>query len=469
MISQFIERGLSKLLEAHTLINPVIKAIYERSGKAYLVGGAVRDLVLGLHTKDLDIEVHGLNLDELSQILSTVGTVLYVGKSFGVLKLEGVPIDWSLPRTDTSGRKPQVFIDPKMSIVEALRRRDLTMNAMAIELSTHEFIDPFHGLNDIHHKILRAPDIAFFSEDPLRFYRVMQFIGRFEMLPDPILQKTCKTMDISTVSIERIEDEFEKLILKSKSPSLGIRWLADIGRLAQILPELADLERVPQDKYWHPEGTVFEHSMEAFDAAEHIEVSSEEDKLILCYAALCHDLGKVSTTFEIDGRIHSPGHAEVGAKLARSLLKRITRKVKIINTVCLLIKYHMQPIQFIKLDAKPAAYRRLALKLAKYTTIDMLGKLALADYRGRNPHGHKPLTKNFPDLEEFLRRAHDAQVLHKPEPQILHGKDIIDLVKPGPEMGRLLKFAYELQLEHGIRDKELLRAKVIEKLEHKDK
>ncbi len=240
---------VDQLLAGYPHSTEIIESIYKHSGSAYLVGGAVRDLILGLSVHDLDIEVHGLSLQKLHGVLSAFGKVSAVGKSFGVLKLQGFSGDWALPRTDRAGRKPEVTIDPMMDIREALRRRDLTMNAMAIELKTKRLIDPFGGLEDIKQKILRSPDIRFFSEDPLRFYRVMQFIGRFEMYPDEELHTACQTMDISQISIERIEDEFEKLMLKSVCPSLGLRWLLALNELNRYCQSLQGPKVLSRTQY----------------------------------------------------------------------------------------------------------------------------------------------------------------------------------------------------------------------------
>ena len=243
-----------------------------------------------------------------------------------------------------------------------------------------------------------------------------------------------------------------------------MRWLASIGRLEEIVPELAQTQTVQQNPAWHPEGSVFEHLMQTVDAAARIDLPSSDENLILRYAAFCHDLGKISTTIVKDGVLRSPGHAEAGVPYARSLLKRITGKVKIIDTVSLLVHHHMEPSQFVNSGAKLGAYRRLAIKLAKYTSLAMLAKLALCDRQGRNPDSELPLTVVPQFLEIFLKKAHEASVLHKPEPQVLHGRDIEHLVRPGPLMGKLLHYAYELQLDEGITDKELLRNKVVEKL-----
>ena len=464
-----IEPALTSIFKQYSLIKDIVKALHAYGAHVYLVGGAVRDIVLGMATHDLDIEVHDISLEDMQTLLSKFGPVSLVGKSFGVFKLPSYPVDWALPRTDTSGRKPQVSINPKMGIIEALRRRDLTMNAMAIDLKSHEFIDPFHGLEDIKKQILRSPDIHFFSEDPLRFYRVMQFIGRFEMLPDETLQEKCAMMDISQVSLERIEDEFEKLILRSKRPAFGIRWLVIVNRLTEILPEVAHTQATEQDPEWHPEGNVFEHLMQSLDAAALLTYDSSDEKLTICYAALCHDLGKVSTTIFKDGHVRSPGHAEVGVPLTRSLLRRITRKNKIIDAAAVLVKHHMQPGQFIQLHSTLAAYRRLALNINKYANISMLVKLALADARGRNPQSHEPLTLTPHFLKAFVKKAEEAQALLSVEAPVLQGRDIADLVPPGPEMGRFVKHAYAVQLDEGIRDKEVLKDRVVKLLNEEKK
>jgi len=461
-IEPLLQQKLDDLLASYPLAQQIVNQISQSGGKALLVGGAVRDLLLGKEVKDLDIEVHGIPLQKLEEILGSYGPVSLVGKSFGVLREHSLDIDWSMPRTDLAGRKPEVAIDPFMSFEEAFRRRDLTINAMGIDLVTFELIDPFNGEQDLRNKVLRAPDAKLFIEDPLRFYRVMQFIGRFEMQPDEQLNMICKQMDISTVSRERIEVEFEKLFLKSKSPSLGIRWIHEINRLAQVLPEVAALVGVPQDPIWHPEGDVFEHTMQAIDAAAQMHYDLAKTKLILLYAALCHDLGKADTTELIDGKWKSLEHAQEGEMVAKHLLKRITNNIDLIAAVCKLVKYHMMPVQFMQGEAKSPAYKRLARKLFPDATLQMLADLALADKRGRNAQEHVPLSIEVPEIKKFLQLAEQLQVRINIEEPILHGRDVMDIVEPGPKMGELLKHAYEIQIEEGIKDKETLKKRVLE-------
>jgi tRNA nucleotidyltransferase (CCA-adding enzyme) len=461
-----IQRTLSDIQKQYPVVRAIVDEISALNGRVFLVGGAVRDLLLGLPIKDIDIEVHGIPFADLESLLRRFGDVSLVGKSFGVLRYPGLAIDFALPRTDQSGRKPEVTLDPFMKLEDAFARRDLTINAMGVDLKTGVLIDPFDGVKDLEQKILRAPNAQFFKEDPLRLFRVMQFISRFGMTPNQDLNEICKKMDISTVSRERIEQEFEKMLLKSSRPSLGIRWLADIGRLKEVLPELAATIGVAQDKDWHPEGDVFEHTMQTVDAAAQLPIENNQIRRFLLYAALCHDLGKVTMSQkDEDGTIHSIGHDKESALFAKKMLRRITDNKELIDAVCTLVKYHIAPIQFIDNNAKPAAYKRLANKLMPYSTLALLADLALADRRGRNPKGHEPLKDTYDDIEMFKKRASEAQVLEQQEKPILLGRDIADIVEPGPKMGQLLHRAYEIQLDEGITDKEILKKRIMQELD----
>ena len=202
-------------------------------------------------------------------------------------------------------------------------------------------------------------------------------------------------MDLKDISTERIEAEFDKLFLKSKRPSLGIRWLKQINRLQEILPELAATIGVKQDPSWHPEGDVFEHTMQSIDAAAALSYTDDYQKLKALYAVLCHDLGKVATTQIIDGHITSYDHENVGVPLAEKMLMRLTRRIELIDAVLKLVKYHMAPGQFVKTGAKINAYKRLANKLAPEVSIYLLAQVSLADKRGRNAHSSLPLINRY--------------------------------------------------------------------------
>ena len=433
---------------------------YNDQVKVILVGGAVRDAFLDIPLHDLDIEIYEIPLHELEKILKKYGPVRKVGKIFGVLKIDGFPIDWSLPRVDGPGRKPVVAYNPHLSYQEAFARRDLTINALGIECRSLELIDPFNGLSDIEHKILRAPNSGFFIQDPLRYFRVMQFMGRFAFVPNQELIAIGKKIDLENISFERIEEEFYKLFVLSKKPSLGIDWLYVTGRLQAILPEVYALIGVEQQYEWHPEGDVFEHTKQALDAASMLQVyDSAEDRLVMSLAALCHDLGKSVTTCTVDGKINSLGHDVAGVPLAQSALYRMTSRVRVIHRVLKLVRWHMMPFSLVSNTAGVSAYKRLAIRLAPETSCKELALLAHCDKSARNPEKNGPLLVGYAQesiLLEFQKKAMEADVFEKPEVPVLMGKDISMYIVPGPQMGKILKEAYALQIEKGITDKEKL-------------
>lgn len=444
-------------------------------GVAYLVGGAVRDFVLNRDIKDIDIEVHKLSLTDLEKTLKEFGPVRVVGKRFGVLRIDSINVDWSLPRKDSSGRWPSVEIDQNMNIKDALRRRDVTMNAMAInlkdllgkkEFSLSLIIDPFNGLKDIEKKQLRAVDEKLFLEDPLRFFRIVQFISRFKMMPDKKLETICKTINLHDVhtdkiiSKERVFDEIKKLLLKSQKPSLGFHWLKHIGRLQEVFPEVYNLINVQQRKDYHPEGDVFEHTMQSLDAASSFEYyEHENNKLLILFSVLCHDFGKVEVT---DVKMSAKGHEKAGVKIAKKFMKRITDNKILIEGVAKLVLHHMKPFLFLDQNAKKSAYKKLALKLFPQTNLRQLAIVALADKQGRNKKQGEPLFNIYIDeYKKFLTKAHNANVEFEPEKPLLLGRDILNIVKAGPEMGKILKRAYEIQIEEDVKDKEKLKKRVL--------
>jgi len=453
---------IKQLYRSYPIVKEIVTALEQAGAIPLLVGGAVRDFFLSHETKDFDIEIYHISEDDLYTLLSRFGPVSLVGKSFGVFKLHSLPIDWSLPRKDSSGRKPHVIFDPHLSYHDAFIRRDLTINAMGINLVTGELIDPFSGKIDLEKKILRTPDVHFFVQDPLRFFRVMQFIGRLEMDPDETLNKICADMDLSGVSRERISDEFEKLLLKSRSPSRGFRWLESIGRLHGIIPELYSLRSIHQRPDYHPEGDVFEHTMQTLDAAAKIvrEYEDKTSKLILLFSALCHDIGKT-------GGKNEHGHDIRGAKIVPHVLSRLTISKEYVVPVQKLVRHHMAPVLLVTQHSSAASYKRLANALAPEANLSLLADLATADRQGRNPDKHEPLSATVNEVEQFKKLARNALVLHVAERQILQGKDLLDVVPPGKLMGELLKYAYEIQIEEGLQDKELLKERVLKRVEKK--
>ena len=210
---------------------------------------------------------------------------------------------------------------------------------------------------------------------------------------------------------------------------------------------------------YHPEGDVFEHTKMVCDAAAGMECESDEQKLILMYAALCHDLGKPATSKLEDGNWKCRGHARAGIEPTKELLGRLTQNGDLVDAVCKLVLYHMTPWDLVESDAGLSSYKRLARKVAPHVTLKMLAMLLKADMLGCAPYG-ETTSEDKKMRGKFVQRAEEASVLHQTEAPVLRGRDIENLVPPGPDMGLLLKAAYDIQIDEGILDKDILKERV---------
>src|SRR5262245_3188984 len=317
------------------LILDISRSIRDEGGQAFLVGGWVRDLEMlrlqgaaGMPAADeLDLEVYGLPVERLVSLLGRYGEVRLVGQSFAVYKLAPRPssvagrgaaaIDVSLPRRDTKvapgHRGFEVQGDPGLSKEEAPRRRAFTINAMMFDPLERRTIDLWKGREDLRSRVLRAVDPSTFVEDSLRVLRAVQFAARLEFTIDPDTVELCRRIDLSDLPAERIWGEFEKLLLKSRRPSIGLEWADRLGVIASLFPELGALKGCPQEREWHPEGDVWTHTLLAIDRAKmEIESLPKEKALAVLLAVIAHDFGKPATTAVVDGRIRSYEHEEAG-------------------------------------------------------------------------------------------------------------------------------------------------------------
>lgn len=413
-----------------------------------IVGGWVRDAILGLDSKDVDIEVFGMELDMIQSVLENDGhKVDAVGKAFGVLKINN-EIDVSVPRRENKvgvGHKGfNVMPDPNMSVKEAASRRDFTINAMACGLDG-EVVDPFNGQHDLNWRMLKATSNAF-SEDPLRVMRAMQFAARFDMDLHPDTVALCDSMRHlkSELPKERLWEEWKKWALRGKHPGQGLRILRMVDWLD---PEIEGLVDCPQDPEWHPEGDVFVHTCHVVDAAAVVadrEQLDDNDRLILMFAALVHDFGKPMATEMIDGRWRSRGHCEEGVEPAERFLERIGAPKAIIAGVLPLIREHLVHAGIGEPSSR--AVRRLAKRLVP-SSIEALGRLVEADHSGR-----PPLAKGNP-LSVWVDKANELGVSVGEAKPILMGKHLIAMgMKPSVLMGDILKRALEAQLDGAFGD-----------------
>lgn len=417
--------------------------IRRAGGRTWLVGGCLRDLVLGRQPHDLDLEISGLPSGQLHALLGEHFTVQFVGRAFGVFKLQGLPIDVSIPSRRVSDTHSVLGFttqaDPGMPIDEALARRDFTINAMAWDPDTLELRDPFNGRADLDARVLRHVSERF-AEDPLRVLRGMQLAARFGLTAAPETVAICKALTQDGQPSDRLWEEWKKLLLQGATPSRGLQFLHDCGWL-RFYPELAALQGCEQDPLWHPEGDVWIHTLHCLDWFAGERTGHQDDDLIVGLGVLCHDFGKPATTKHEFEHITARGHEPEGETPTRRFLERLTNQESLVNEVVPLVLCHLRPRALYDAKASDGAVRRLARHVKR---IDRLVRVARADHAGRPP---KPFD-GFPAGEWLLQRAGTLEVGDRAPIPIVMGRHLLELgVQPGPDIGRLLDECYEAQLD----------------------
>lgn len=458
----------------------ICETVRREGGRALLVGGCVRDELMGIAPKDYDVEVYGIEPEKLRRILNDLfGDVDIVGASFSVYKVSK-DLDVSIPRRERKvSRGHRGFIvegDPFMSFHEACSRRDFTVNAILKDPLTGEIIDPFNGQADIKAKLLRHVSEKTFPEDSLRVLRACQFAARLEFDIYDETVELCRRIDVTDLPKERVWGEIEKILLKAGRPSVGLSWMRDLNVNRQLFPELEALVNVPQEPEWHPEGDVWTHTLMVVDEARKlIDDLDYPRKVTIMLAALCHDFGKPETTAYIDGRWRSIEHAEKGVPIAEKFLDKLgiftIDGFPVREQVLQIVRYHLKPGEFYKSREiiGDGAFRRLARKVE----LELLYRVARADSLGRNPDWLPPERRFTAEAQEwFINKARALQVEIEPPKPILMGRHLIALgLKPSPLFGEILESVYQKQLDGEIKtlDEAINEARrLIEKLEKVD-
>ena len=397
--------------------------IREAGGRAYLVGGWVRDALLGKSCRDYDVEVYDMAQDALVPILSKYGRTNLVGKAFGVIHLamKGLSLDFSFPRTESKvgygHRGFVVHTDEKLSFKEAALRRDFTINAMGMELPDLTLCDPYGGIDDLKTHTLRHVGPAF-AEDSLRILRGVQFASRFGCTLAPSTVELCRTLSLDDLSVERLFEEFKKWLLKPGKPSLGLRAFLDI-KLDEYFPEIR-----PFENSWDTLGAVLDNMAALRDSclAENKPCSlSEAQTMEFAFAALL------------------AGSAESSLKF----LERITNEVHLLKVVPPLLKSFREIAPSIVEDAP--ALRRLAVKLGGLKLLCLLVQCAPREF----------FATDCDFAEKLWRSAAEYDLLEAAPQPYLTGKMLMDLgVKPGKQMGDIIKASFELQLDGKIANAE---------------
>lgn len=404
-------------------------------GRAYFVGGFVRDRLLGTQNKDIDIEVHSVEAGVLREILSSTGETLEMGESFGIFSLKGFDIDIAMPRSETAtGRGHRDFsisVDPFIGTKKAAERRDFTVNALMEDVLTGEIIDHFGGKEDLEKSVLRHVNDNSFAEDPLRVLRLAQFSARFGFSVHEGTKELCRHIDLSSLSRERIEGEMKKALLKSEKPSVFFEVLREVNGLDFRFPELKKLIGLRQNPVFHPEGDVWVHTMEVLDrAVKYRERVSKPFPFMM--SALCHDLGKTEATEEINGVIHAYNHESLGLPVAEKFLSRITGEKELINYVLNMTFLHMKPGVMARAGSKEKSFNKLFDE--SIAPFDLIC-LALSDEGERNEQTEKILLERLEAFNDTMSRP------------FVQGKDLVEAgLAPDKSFSEILAYAHKLRL-----------------------
>lgn len=419
----------------------IAEDIVAAGGRAYLVGGWVRDALLGKNCRDYDVEVYDLEQDQLLPILSKYGKTNLVGKAFGVihLSMKGESLDFSFPRTESKvgyGHKGfVVHTDAKLSFKEAALRRDFTINAMGMELPDLKLCDPYGGIEDLKNRCLRHVGPAF-AEDSLRILRGVQFASRFILNLAPETVEMCRTLSLDDLSIERLFEEFKKWLLKPGKPSLGLKAFLDI-KLDEYFPEVSPFTSASsasvssadasREEGWNILGQLLD------SMACNRDGLTDEEASELAFAALLSGNAFPASNCENVKNVKD---------VANKFLARITNEIHLVRKVPEILKCYSE-LDFETVPSAPVL-RRLSVRLDGLKLLALLVKSTPA-----------PLFKSATFADALLQAARDLDLLNAAPQPFLTGKMLLDLgVKPGKQMGEIIKKSFELQLDGQLTDSE---------------
>ncbi|MFJ6739228.1 CCA tRNA nucleotidyltransferase [Streptomyces sp. NPDC091279] len=449
--SQERQPTMSEPLGVAPVADDLARRFQEAGFALALVGGSVRDALLGRLGNDLDFTTDARPDDVLKIVRPWADAVWEVGIAFGTVgaQKDGFQIEVTTYRSeayDRSSRKPEVSYGD--SIEDDLVRRDFTVNAMALALPERTFIDPHGGREDLAARVLRTPGTpeASFSDDPLRMMRAARFAAQldFEVAPEVVTAMKEMADRIGIVSAERVRDELNKLIV-SAHPRKGLTLLVDSGIAEHVLPELPAL-RLESDEH-HRHKDVYEHTLIVLEQA--IELEENGPDLVLRLAALLHDIGKPRTRrFEEDGRVSFHHHEVVGAKMTKKRMTALKYSNELVRDVSRLVELHLRFHGYGTGEWTDSAVRRYVRDAGPL--LDRLHKLTRSDCTTRNKRKAATLSRAYDGLEERISQLQEQEELDAIRPD-LDGNQIQEIlgIGPGPAVGKAYKFLLELRLENG--------------------
>lgn len=449
------EVAIASLIERAPLASSLAQSFAAQGFRLALVGGPVRDALMGRLGNDLDFTTNA-KPEETKRILKKwADNIWETGIEYGTVagKRGDTTVEVTTYRSesyDPQSRKPEVIYGD--NILGDLSRRDFTVNAMALELTSKipEFIDPYNGLTDLAQKIIRTPTTAenSFSDDPLRMMRAARFASQlgFEIAPDVLQAMKDMAGRISIISAERVRDEFIKILMSTR-PRIGITLLVETGLAEIVLPEIPKL-RLEIDEHHHHKD-VYEHSITVLEQAITLEDRLGGPNLIIRLAALLHDIGKPKTRSLIAGGGVSFHHHEiVGARLAKSRLKALRFDGETIDDVETLVALHLRFHGYGDGEWTDSAVRRYVRDAGDL--LIHLHVLTRADCTTRNLKKAERLAKVYDSLEARINKLMEEEELSKIRPD-LDGAQVMELlqIKPSAAVGKALDFLLELRLENG--------------------
>ncbi|WP_338671495.1 CCA tRNA nucleotidyltransferase [Streptomyces sp. SCSIO 30461] len=458
-LNQVQHRAVTELLRVSPVADELAHRFKQAGFRLALVGGSVRDALLGRLGNDLDFTTDARPGDVLRIVRPWADSVWDVGIAFGTVGCQkSAPVgdavqDFQIEITtyrseayDRTSRKPEVSYGE--SIEEDLVRRDFTVNAMALALPEMEFIDPHGGRADLAARVLRTPGTPeeSFSDDPLRMLRAARFAAQldFEVAPEVIGAMNDMADRIEIVSAERIRDELNKLVV-SRHPRKGLALLVETGLAGHFLPELPAL-RLESDEH-HRHKDVYEHSLTVLDQAIDLEQGGPD--LVLRLSALLHDIGKPRTRrFESDGRVSFHHHEVVGAKMVKKRLTALKYSNDMVKDISRLVELHLRFHGYGDGEWTDSAVRRYVRDAGPL--LERLHKLTRSDCTTRNKRKASALSRAYDGLEERIAELKEQEELDSIRPD-LDGNQIMEIlgVGPGPVIGKAYQALLELRLEHG--------------------
>ena len=431
-------------MELNQLARTIFDDILAQGGRVYIVGGSVRDVILknsGEH--DVDVEVYHMTYEQLHDLLAKYGVVNTFGKMFAIMQLENLKgYDFALPRQEKKvGEKHQdfeVIINPELPLEKAVKRRDLTMNALMYDYQNEKLIDYYQGQEDIKNKCLKMVDEKTFYEDPLRVLRLAQFMARFEFQVDLKTKEICQKMVnegvLQYLSLERIQQEYNKLLMSSH-PSMGLKFLLELNALIRPLETLATC---PQRLDFHPEGNVMNHTLLVVDLAALCKDKTSWP-LAFMWSALLHDIGKPLVTTP-EGK--APGHNESGVKVFNQYFSHFFTNKKMKKYIRTMIYYHMHLMNMVRNQSKDYSYYKLLKGIEGIFPLNDLVCMSKCDKLGRLANRPETISTLDTYVEEKVSRCGN----HALKP-FVDGKLLIELgFKPNQDFKELLDWAYDLQM-----------------------